>query len=147
MLITDFKSYIDELKSIEKRKKQIVEDVKMSFRINIENEFSKHLETLEYKDSKIFLIDYDFGIRVGNPAYNDSNKSIYLHVNTVYKKEIENHWVSIYENNMEGYDTNSEETIDAFVDRYIKKIKKYNIKRSLNRDKKRLKRDLKKYNI
>lgn len=140
------------LKYFEQTSDEIIEKIKNKFVLKLETEFSKYLEPAFIKigrkildfiedDVKVFLLKPDFGVRITSCFEKEPNV-IYANICVVF---LENgKWKrSAYTKFYKSIRSQEKFHIESFVEKYVSELEiKYK-----NREKRVLKKNMKKFNI
>ena len=147
-MITDYNDYINKIEDNKQKTLDLIEELKDKLKEDIENECSKYLSMIQPYDNydKVFLIDDDFGVMILTKYYDAAfeTQKIYAEIYTVFKND-NNNWVKSSDN--KEFKLWHTQTIEDFVKNTIDTLKKRNIKRKLDKEKRALKRTANKYNI
>ena len=152
-MITEYKDYIKKMKKYKMEWDRSVAEYKNKLLNDFEDEFSKYLKVKIVNETdikfytnddkiKLFLLDDDFGIRIQVNEYVNINK-VKVTIETFYSiKDKFYSSTGIYH-----YDPEKGAPVEQFVKKYVELLKKKNIKRKLDKDKRELKKVVNKYNL
>lgn len=151
-MITDYNEYLHKLEYLNIERILTVKRMENKIQEDAEDICAKYLPMIQpYKTNmnKIFIIDDDYGMTFTSKFYEEAavGHKLQLRINSVFPDA--RTWVKTDDNNSSVFLWKEWHniSIEDFVKNAIEELKKRNVKRKMEKEKRELKKNMKKYNL